>query len=242
MTQFINSVFHKVSIFIFCLLTLSAHSQISVEENYVGFLPPEDPNAPARMHRYMFNIQHVNWFDGPTGVVVEPYSFGFDAFRFIEFPNEKSTFSLAMGFGWSSYHIYNNAAVTTNIDAITQKEFTTFIPFPDAYQYKQNQLALNYFDGAFQIRWRTNKKNNVYLYPGFKFGYLFNNHTKTIDNDSKFKVYDMKGIAHLRLGPTVHLGFNRWALTGFYSLTPLFTEGKGEQVSIFSAGISFNLF
>jgi len=233
----------KKSFFIFFgLLTLSAYSQISVEENYMGFFPPKDPDAPMRMHRYMFNIQHVNLLAAPAGVVVEPYSFGFDAFRFIELPNEKSTFSLAMGFGWSSYHFYNNANVTTNINLATQQEFTTFVPFPDSYQYKRNQLALHYFDGAFQLRFRTNKKNNVFLYPGFKFGYLFNNHTKTIDNDSKFKVYDMRGMSRLRLGPTVHFGINRWAFTGFYSLTKLFTEGKGEQITVVSAGISFNLF
>ncbi|MFZ5553949.1 MAG: outer membrane beta-barrel protein [Bacteroidota bacterium] len=227
---------------LFCFITSFGYSQISVEENYMGFLPPKDPDAPQRMHRYMFNIQHVNWLDVPAGVKAEPWSYGFDAFRFIEFPNTKNTFSLAVGFGWSSYHFYNNAAVTTTIDMSTMKEFTTLVPFDPSYEYKRHQLAMHYFDGAFQLRWRTNKKNIVYLYPGFKFGYLFNNHTKTIDNDSKFKVYDMKGIEHLRLGPTIHAGINRWSLTGFYSLTPLFEQGKGEQITVFSAGVSFNLF
>ena len=218
-------------------------AQISLENNYTGFFPPKDPTAVPRMNRWMIDLFHDDFRMLPEGIVTRPYSFGINVTRFIEFPlNKGNNFSFAFGVSFSSHNVHSNGFFNTTLDSVSGEQYTSLDAFTSSASYKRNKVSLNFIDIPFQLRFRTNKKNNFFFFPGFKVGYLFNDHTTFVDESGKYKHYNTFGLMRFRYGPSVHLGLNRISLFGFYSLTPVFLKNKGDEFYLISAGLSFNFF
>ncbi|MFT7101994.1 MAG: hypothetical protein ACJAYA_000555, partial [Bacteroidia bacterium] len=82
---------------------------------------------------------------------------------------------------------------------------------------------------------------------GFKLGWLVQSHTKTkTDEDlffqgvnfrSKIKTYDIPNLTKFRYGVTARVGYANFYLNFFYSLTPLFKDGRGTEAVPISIGI-----
>ena len=231
----------------FCLLALifsiTAAAQISLGESYAGFFPPKDPNAVQRMNRWMIDLFHDNFRETPAGISTSPFSVGINISRFIELPlNKGNNISIAFGGALGLHNVHHNGSFITTTDTLSGIKYTSFEAIPSSVSYRRNKLSLNYFDIPFQLRFRTNKKNNFFFFPGFKAGYLFNDHTTFVDDSGKYKHYNTYGMMRFRYGPTVHLGLNRFAFFAFYSLTPVFLKDKGDPFYTISAGMSLNFF
>ncbi len=223
-----------------CLFFSGAKAQLSLEEAYTGLLPADQERTGPRMHRYLIDLTHENFESWPAGVEARWFSRGFNFFRYADIPfGPKSTTGLGIGLGWNSRHIFHNARFI-NHDPLGN---TRFIPFDPGFRYRKNKLVLNYLDLGVQLRLRSRgRHNNFFIYPGFKAGYLLSGRHKLRSDSGHETIRHIRELERFRFGPTLYIGVNRFALYGFYSVSPLFKPGKGEEMHAISIGISFNLF
>lgn len=201
--------------------------------------PTEVWNPPIGQDRFLLSFNNDMWLDVPEGVELRPYSPGISTHIMYDYRFGKSPISFAWGYGFSSHNVHSNAAFVT--DSLNGDEFIKLVPFDNSYSYKKNKLSTNYVEIPLELRLRTKGDNQFKLYLGGKVGYLVSAHTKTKDNDGKRKFYGMDNINELQYGVTAKIGLNMIALSGYYALTPLLEEGKGDQFTPISIGLTFFL-
>lgn len=232
----------KNSLFLIAFFTFSLlGAQPTAEKLYDGVFPKKPENAD-RMDRWMLDFGHSRLSSVPAGIKLKPWSRVFVVNRFIDIPfDKKSRFGIAIGGGFSFQHLHSNGQLTYVIDSLG-KESTTLTPLPSNYQYRVNKLALQYVELPFQLRFRSGNKHNFFFYPGFKAAYLFGSLTKLVDRQTKIKVYRIRGFDEIQYGATLHIGYNRLALWGYYAFSNLFKVNRGFDTQIMSIGISLNFF
>lgn len=214
--------------------------QFNFAEMYQGWFPRKD-SAPPVMHRLTVDLLFDRWLDDPAGISLEPYSIGVNVCRMIDIPFTKS-FGIGIGPGFSSQNFHHNGQFVTTQDSLGNN-FTILEPFPTSYFYKRNKISLNFVEVPFELRFRSASKPRFSFYPGFKFGYLFNAHTKTIDNTGKYKNYNVPNLNPFRYGISLRLGWgNAFHIYAFYQLSGMFEENKGTVVNPFSIGFTFYIF
>lgn len=217
-------------------------AQHSAERAYEGIFSPIRDDAPKRRDRYFVDIIQPRFTKVPQGIKQQWYSWGINFTRMYDVPlNKKSTLGFAWGISFCSEHLYINGTITAQVNLQGTKQYY-IKPFDAAYEYKLHKQVFNYIELPVQLRLRTNKNTNLFFYPGIKAGYLIDHHNKTIDKEGKYKFYSFQGLNRLRYGLTLHLGIDRLGLFVYYPLSNLFIKGKGEDIQIFSAGISINAF
>lgn len=221
-------------------LTLSSSltfSQFNLGEMYQGWFPRKN-NAPKLMHRFAVDLLFNRWYNEPSNITLEPYSIGLNVYRMIDIPfNNHIGISIGGGFSFENYH-HNGQFVTTILP--DGNEFTSIEPFASGYDYKRNKISLNYFDIPFEIRIRSKDKPRFNVYPGVKFGYLFNAHTKTIDNTGKYKNYNVPNFDQYRYGVSLRMGWGKnFHIYTYYQLTSIFKKDRGEIINPFAIGFTF---
>jgi hypothetical protein len=186
--------------------------------------------------RIIFDINYDGWLNTPAGIKQKPQSPGVNFYCMYDYPFGYGPFSVAFGLGLSSHNVHSNASFSYSIDG----KYTSLLPF--TIPYKLNKLSCNYLEIPLELRLRTHGKNSFKMAVGAKIGYAYNIHTKIIDADGKRKNYNIKNIDPLRYGVLFRIGYNKFNLQGFYSLTALFKKGKGEPDMIpYSVGIGILL-
>jgi len=187
------------------------------------------------------------WQNTPAVLKTKTLNRGYNFYFLNDNPLGKSNFSIAYGIGVSAQNMYSNCMPFEVLDtagAATGK--TEFIMIPDNIKYSKNKLTLFYADIPVEFRFRTmNAKDNFKIAIGFKAGYLVQSHTKykgdRLDNIAgtiKYKVFDIPNIEKLRYGVTARIGFGRYNISGYYSLTTLFGSGVGPEMFPISVGIA----
>jgi len=203
-------------------------------------------DGAERIDHIVVDLSHNRFLTTPDGIDQAFHSIGMSVYGFHDQPiNQKSTLSLAIGFGFnaSNFHTNGRFAYTANDNNVVLTEMK---PLPTATKYFVNKLNLNYLDVPVELRIRTMKASvedekvtNFRLYLGFKAGILVNDHTKYSAGETKVKTYRIKNVMEYRYGPTIRIGFKKIALQGFYSLTPIFKEGLGPQMYPISIGLTW---
>ena len=217
--------------------SVSAFSQFNLGEMYQGWFPRKG-NAPKLMHRFAIDLLFDRWLEEPAGISLEPYSFGVNIYRMIDIPFT-NRFGISFGLGLSSQNFHHNGQFVTNLET-DGTEFTTLEPLPSGYDYRRNKLSLNYVDLPFELRFRSKDKPRFNFYPGVKIGYLFNAHTKTIDNTGKYKNYNVPNLETLRYGISLRMGWGKSLhIYTYYQLTSIFKKDRGETINPFSIGFTF---
>lgn len=194
-----------------------------------------DDTKHERFDRIAVDIYHNTFLNLPTNVEVKPYSVGISAYWYKDIPfGEKSRMAFAFGAGLSRYNIHHNGQFEERDD------FTHYEKIPDSINYRLNKFSFNYIDFPVELRLRkVNGKHKLKFYPGFKGGILVNNFNKWKTKDIKYKLYNMPNTLLYNYGPTLRLAWNKFAIYGFYSLTPFFEEGKGSEIYPVAIGISW---
>ena len=214
----------------------AAFGQITLGEVY----SPDYGNGDRIADHLVVEFIHTSFLDAPRGINSKIPSTGFNVYWTKDFAFGDSPFSFATGFGLGSDHIHNNAQYNIQTDSITGETFTEVLPYEGGYSYKRNKLVLNYFEVPLELRFKTKSKWRVYV--GVKGGILANPHTKRKDDSGRYKDFNIPHFLPYRYGAMVHVGRKKINFNGFYSLTPLFEDGKGTSVTLWSAGISLYLF
>ncbi|NNE55685.1 MAG: PorT family protein [Flavobacteriales bacterium] len=196
-------------------------------------------NPPVGQDRFLVTFNNDFWLNTPSDVSLRPYSPGISAFIMYDYPFGKSPISFAWGYGFSSHNVHHDGYFAQ--DSTVSGSFTALLPHSDGYTFKKNKLSSNYVEIPLELRLRTKGENQFKLYLGGKVGYAVNVHSKTIDDDGKRKFYGVENMMPLRYGVSGTIGYNGIALSGFYSLSPMFEEGKGIDLIPISIGLTFFL-
>ncbi len=220
--------------------SLSANAQ-GLFNYYTGLFLPNS-GKPERHDRLVIDVMHANWQELPPGINVKPYSHGVQIFRLFDIPFGKSGLGMAIGPGISAYNIHFNGGYNEIVDMNSNETFSRFVPFQPTYEYRKHKLSLNFVDLGFEFRFRTKGDRRFRFYPGFKGGWLFNIHIATVDTEGKYKGYNFSNLNRIRYGATLRIGWHRFMFTGYYALNGLFQENKGQDLRMWSAGMSLFLF
>lgn len=219
--------------FCFILFLLSANLKAQGLLSY--FKLTADDTKFERFDRIAVDVYHNNFSNLPKGVEPEYYSVGVSAYFYKDIPfGEKSRMAFAFGAGFSRYNYHHNG-MFNEING-----YTHYDALPSDSSYFRNKFSFNYLDVPLELRLRkVNGKHKLKFYPGFKGGFLVNSFNKWRDNDIKIKVYNLPNALLYNYGPTLRLAWNKFAIYGFYSLTPFFEYNKGTEIYPIAIGISW---
>lgn len=185
------------------------------------------------------------WQNMPDSVKSRTINQGANIYAMYSFPIAKSNFSLAIGGGISSHNLYLKGIIkTVDIQTVNQTVFTPVKSSTNkVISYDKSKLNLTYFDIPLELRYKNKAEYRVSV--GFKVGFLLSDHTKykgnSLDGSGrkvKEKSADIKYIENTRYGLSALVGYKWVNLTFFYSLSKVFTDGRGPQVYPISVGIS----
>jgi len=223
-------------------LLIAVFSSVSAVSTHVfgqvvaGAMKPKLSNWENKQDRFVIDINFDNWDKTPQGVEVKGFrSRGVNIMFLDERPFGNGNVAFAWGLGFSSQNFHTNGDYYQDDNADTSG-FT-----PLNIEYDLNKLSLNYIDLPLELRFRTNanaKGKRLKLSGGFKLGVLVNAHTKFDNGAYKIKRHHLKNIPDWHYGLTVRLGFGNIAISYFYSLTKLFNEGEGMEITPYSIGLS----
>lgn len=148
----------------------------------------------------------------------------------------ESKFSVhpGIGFGLERYK-FNNEKTLAYIAGPTSP-FDTLRMVQGPIGTKKSQLMANYFDANFEVRFSTKPNDPARSFKaalGFKAGTLMDSFTKLKYKEDgetkKFKDKQNFNLTSLRYGLTARVSVGNIGLFGYYSLTPIFKDGKGPD-------------
>lgn len=150
------------------------------------------------------------------------------------------------GFGLERYKFNNEK--TLGYIAGPSSPFDTLRMIQGPLGTKKSQLITNYFDALVEVRFSTNPNDPARSFKvalGFKAGALFDSFTKLKYSENgevkKLKSKQDFNLNPFRYGATLRVGAGNFNLFGYYSLTPLFKDGKGPdqtEITNFTVGLS----
>ncbi len=193
-----------------------------------------------------FSFNSTNWVHDKESPSPSVLSRGITLQMMYPIIGNKSNVAFAVGFGLACQNYYIKDYIFTNPDSLW------FVPIPDTLNYKKYKLNTNYFTIPIELRIRTNPnkvtRNSFKIYPGFRAGVIINKHTKYIGRDLqngekiKQKEFDIKHIAMFDYGLTLRIGYGKFLMHGYYSLSELVEHNKGPKIVPFEIGITVILF
>ncbi len=187
----------------------------------------------------VLNFTSDNWTDIPSGIESKPLrSRGFSFLLMTEKMNNKGNVGFGAGLGFMSQNVHTNAYIVDTGSA------SYLSPIPDSVGMDLNKLSSNFITAALELRLRTNenKRHNTFKFSlGIQAGYLVQSHIKYEDENGKIKTYDIEHLNTFQYGIEGRIGYNKIALNGYYSLVPVFEDGKGPEMTPYSIGISLTL-
>lgn len=199
----------------------------------------DEKDAAYRFDHLCINVNYNSWIQDIKGLSTEPYSFGMDIGVYKDMPLDKrGNISLGIGLNYNFSHVHHNADVNYIFDTVNNKNIgTSFVPTKASF--KRNKLYTNFLEIPLELRFRSIEHPNLRFYVGFKAGYMLSVHSTRVTEQTKVKTYRIKNILPYRYGPTLKMGYGKVNLYGFYSLTPLFEDGKGMTITPYTLGLSF---
>lgn len=217
-----------LSLFFLCSGYFLSFSQI---ENK----PVRPWRAPTGQDRFIIELHNDAFLQTADSMEIQLYSPGFDAHIMYDYPfSERSIFSFAWGYGFSSFNIHHNGS----FEADESTGDTFFRPLPENYSYRKNKVSVNFVEVPIEFRLRTRGLKQFKMAFGAKVGYVVNVHTKIVDDGGKRKYYQLPNLLRYRYGLSAKIGVGRFNLSGFYSLSPFLEEGRGPELVPFSLGLS----
>jgi hypothetical protein len=156
---------------------------------------------------------------------------------------DKLTLNPGFGLGLDSYSFNNHIIIGTSSTGQFQSHIDTL-----NRDILKTKLATNYFDIPLELRFKSSNDDlkAFRIAIGAKVGVLFNAHSKIKYIEDGFvrkaKNRDDFGLNQFRYGLIGRLGFSYFNVFGYYSLSHLFKNGKGPEVTPFMVGITLSNF
>lgn len=222
--------------------------------------PPDNPKPKKRKmpkkEMLLVNLNFDSWLNHPSYISPKwGESRGVDVAVLYDYVIKKSHFSLAGGVGFNSHNIHMEGfpVVYPTTAGHTYTHLDT--AFFRGREIEVNKISTNFIDIPLEVRFRSKAHRNgkrIAASVGFKLGFLVQSHTKTetredyvlngVNIGGKFKSYDIENVNWFRYGLTARVGYANFYLNFFYSLTPLFQQGRGTEATPISIGIGVSPF
>lgn len=152
--------------------------------------------------------------------------------------NENFGFTTGLGLEWNNYRFKDNAVLynlndtlrgfldtDVNKEFIKSKLVTTYLTLPVMFEFQTNHFS---------------KSNSFHIGVGLLNGLRIGTHTKAITENGKRatdKNYGASSMNPFKVDLMARIGWGKVNLYGKYSLTELFKEGRGPELTPFSIGI-----
>lgn len=201
---------------------------------------PDYGNGDRVADHIVIEFTHNSWLETPRGVKVKAPGIGFNVYWQKDWRLGESSFSFSTGIGIGSDHVHSNARFIELVDSVTNASFTDLVPLDGSYSYKKNKVQLTFVEIPVELRFKT--KNNWRFYVGGKGGVMVSSHAKWVDDNGKYKDFNIPNFLPYRYGATLRLGKGKINFNGYYQLSPVFEKNKGVEIIPWSAGISLFLF
>lgn len=247
---------YRLLLLSFSFLLCSVSFAQEVSNQTVSDEKPKRKRKPPKKEMILINLNFDSWIGHPSTISPKWFSSrGVDVAILYDYVIAKSLFSIAAGVGFNSHNIHmegfpieyhiQSGGTYTKLDA----------SFFDGKQINVNKLSTNFVDIPFEVRFRSKPYKNgkrIAASIGFKLGWLVQSHTKSRTDEefyyngvnfrNKVKTYDIPNLTKFRYGLTARVGYANFYLNFFYSLTPLFKEGRGTEATPISVGIGISPF
>ena len=211
--------------FISILLTTAGFAQdVSEVRGYTEI------DSLYREDQFYFGLTYNVLQQRPTDLRQNKVSLGFSLGFLRDMPiNEKRTFSIAAGLGYS-LSTFNDNLQITGLGPRPEYHLIT-----SGTAYDQNKIILNYVDLPVEIRWRTSTPDSHRfwrIYTGFKASYLFYDIYKFRGSEASYKISNNPDLSPWQVGTYLAVGYNTWNFHIYYGLNPLFksAELEGEKI------------
>lgn len=222
--------------------------------------PPETPKPKKRKmpkrEMLLVNLNFDSWIGHPSHVTPQwGTSRGVDVAILYDYVLGKSNFSIAGGVGFNSHNIHSEAFPVVYQTTAGYSYTLLDTAYLSGQDISVNKISTNFIDIPLEVRFRSKPHRNgkrIAASVGFKLGFLVQSHTKTeteedyvlngINIGSKFKSYGIENLTFFRYGVTARVGYANFYLNFFYSLTPLFDDGRGTEATPISIGIGVSPF
>lgn len=240
----------------FFFLMSGVVSAQEVSDRTVADDSPRQKRKPPKKEMLLVNLNFDHWLYTPGYVNPQWFaSRGVDVALLYDYVLAKSNFSVAGGVGFNSHNIHMEGFPIA-YPTTAGYSYTKLDPeFFDGKEIVVNKLSTNFVDIPFEVRFRSNAHKNgkrIAASVGFKLGWLVQSHTKTKTDENffyegtnfgrKVKTYDIPNLTTFRYGLTARVGYANFYLNFFYSLTPLFKDGRGTEAVPISIGIGASPF
>lgn len=149
-------------------------------------------------------------------------------------PIAKDNFGLEYGLtiAWKQYRFSNDFRILEDTIPFTIQD--------DGTSYKKNKLKTTFLEVPLMLTLSpSGGRNPFYLSAGMYGGVLLGAKQKLKDdNGNKFKIKDDFNLNKFRYGVIGRIGFGPFAVYAQLSMTELFKEGQGPELTPFNVGVS----
>jgi hypothetical protein len=246
----------------FSLMVIGSFAQ-ETPDSTLAQTPVKKKRKPPKKEMLLINLNFDSWIGQPSTISPKWFSSrGVDIAVLYDYVIGRTNFSVAAGVGFNSHNIHMEAfpieysVLKDPTNPSSVGSYTHLDPaFFEDKKINVNKLSTNFIDIPIEFRFRSNPGKNgkrIAASVGFKLGWLAQSHTKTrVDQDflyqginfrEKVKTYDIPNLNRFRYGLTARLGYANFYVNFFYSLTPLFINGRGTEATPISVGIGYSLF
>ena len=158
------------------------------------------------------------------------------------FKNEKKTFGIVTGMGFS----FNDYAFDLPVTVVKQDGYGMVVPMNISEEFssvKKSKLHVNYITAPLMLEIKTPLRmghSRLYIAGGAIGGLYLGSHTKyKYYNRNKEKTKSTFHINQWKYDLTARIGFGDFCVFSNYSMTSLFKEAKGPEIHPLLIGISF---
>jgi len=228
----------NILVAIIVFLCISTFAQVQELRQYKSI--PEE--------QIVFNINLNRWSKYPDNMKIEPQSMGIDVYYMYPVVGKNKIFSIAAGAGFSVQNI------KSNINVLDSMGMSVFTSIPDTIKYSKNKFSTVYFDIPIEFKLRSRpivKKRNVKFIIGAKLGVLIQSYQKYegdniyhigTNNKIKYKTYHIKNLLPYHYGVYLRMGYGKFSVTSYMSLSYLFEKNKAMQITPYSIGLAITVF
>jgi Outer membrane protein beta-barrel domain len=148
-------------------------------------------------------------------------------------------FGIGLGYAVNSYY--------TNLRASKIANDIEYEVIASSVSYRRNKIETHLVEIPMEFRWRTSTAKSYKfwrIYTGVKWGYVFANVSKYIENHQKEKFFN-PDIQRFQYGLYVSFGYNTWNFYANYQLSPILKEGtltmdgEGIRMNALNIGLIF---
>ncbi|MDX1326537.1 MAG: porin family protein [Arenibacter sp.] len=172
--------------------------------------------------QFYLGVTYNFLWDLPEEVEQRNLSYGLQGGFIKDIPlNWDRTIGLGWGIGYAINSYYSNVRAVKAGDNVSYEllERTT--------AYKRNKIETHAVEMPIQFRWRNATAEDYKfwrVYTGIKFGYVFGNRSKFVDDTTKIGFYN-RDVRKIQYGLALDVGYNTFNIHAYYSLTSLFRDG-----------------